>query len=195
MYFQNSFAWIIASIILVAVSGSIDVQKFLVPLIVVLAFAFINATYQIRHLQYLLFFSISFASLLGFTETLTGSHAESTNILLYGLSFYSASMAYLIAQNKFNYQSVLSISNPLLLSTGPIALYFKRISYKSLRHRIEYYVPFIIVGTFMFQVIGSPLTEFFFLIDKTDIVSSLTFAAIFELFVYVNFCRSRPDRT
>jgi D-alanyl-lipoteichoic acid acyltransferase DltB (MBOAT superfamily) len=40
----------------------------------------------------------------------------------------------------------------------------------------------------MFQVIGSPLTEFFFLIDKTDIVSSLTFAAIFELFVYVNFC-------
>ena len=97
-------------------------------------------------------------------------------------------MAYLITQNKFNYQSVLSISNPLLLSTGPIALYFKRISYKSLRHRIEYYVPFIIVGTFMFQIIGSPLSEFFFLIDKRDIVSSLIFAVIFELFVYVNFC-------
>ena len=173
---------------LVAVSGSFDVGKFIAPLIVVSAFAVVNTKYQMRHVQYLLFFSISFASLLGFTETLTGSHAESSNILLYGLSFYTASMAYLITQNNFNYQSVLSISNPLLLSTGPIALYFKRISYKSLRQRVEYYVPFIIVGTFMFQVVGSPLTEFFFLIDKTDIVSSLTFAAIFELFVYVNFC-------
>lgn len=188
MYFQNSYAWIIACIMLVAVSGSFDVEKFVVPLIVVFAFAFINKTYQIQHVQYLLFFSISFASLLGFTETLTGSHAESSNILLYGLSFYTASMAYLITQNKFNYQSVLSISNPLLLSTGPIALYFKRISYKSLRLRVKYYVPFIIVGTFMFQIVGSPLTEFFFLIDKADVVSSLTFAAIFELFIYVNFC-------
>lgn len=180
--------WVLSCAILVAVSGSFDVKKFLVPLLVVSTFAFLNTAYKIRHTQYLLFFSISFASLLGFTETLTGSHAESSNILLYGLSFYTASMAYLIAQNKFNYQSILSVSNPLLLSTGPIALYFKRVSYKSLRRRIEYYVPFIIVGTFMFQIVGSPLTEFFFLIDKVDIVSSLTFAAIFELFVYVNFC-------
>ena len=188
MYKQNSYVWVIACIMLVAVSDSFDVGKFIAPLIVVSAFAVVNTKYQMRHVQYLLFFSISFASLLGFTESLTGSHAESSNILLYGLSFYTASMAYLITQNNFNYQSVLSISNPLLLSTGPIALYFKRISYKSLRQRVEYYVPFIIVGTFMFQVVGSPLTEFFFLIDKTDIVSSLTFAAIFELFVYVNFC-------
>ena len=188
MYRQNSYAWVIACGLLVAVSGSFDVENFFVPLIFVFAFAFVNTKYQMKHVEYLLFFSISFASLLGFTETLTGSHAESSNILLYGLSFYTASMAYLITQNKFNYQSVLSISNPLLLSTGPIALYFKRISYKSLRHRIEYYVPFIIVGTFMFQIIGSPLSEFFFLIDKRDIVSSLIFAVIFELFVYVNFC-------
>jgi alginate O-acetyltransferase complex protein AlgI len=188
MFFKNFYPWVIACILLVAVSGSFDFEKFLVPLLAVLALTFFNAIYQLPYLQYLLFFSISVASLLGFTETLTGSHAESSNVLLYGLSFYTASMAYLITQNKLNYQSVLSVSNPLLLSTGPIALYFKRISYKSLRQRIEYYVPFIIVGTFMFQVIGSPLTEFFFLIDKRDIVSSLTFAAIFELFVYVNFC-------
>lgn len=187
-YFQNSYAWVIACILLVVVSGSLGVEKLLVPLLAVLIVTFFNAIYHLPHLQYLLFFSISVASLLGFTETLTGSHAESSNVLLYGLSFYTASMAYLIAQNKLNYQSVLSVSNPLLLSTGPIALYFKCISYKSLRQRIEYYVPFIIVGTFMFQVVGSPLTEFFFLIDKRDVVSSLTFAAIFELFVYVNFC-------
>ncbi|MDC0488366.1 hypothetical protein OAN52_06705 [Amylibacter sp.] len=40
----------------------------------------------------------------------------------------------------------------------------------------------------MFQIVGSPLTEFFFLINNTDVISSLIFAAIFELFVYVNFC-------
>jgi alginate O-acetyltransferase complex protein AlgI len=94
MYKQNSYVWVIACIMLVAVSGSFDVGKFIAPLIVVSAFAFVNIKYQMRHVQYLLFFSISFASLLGFTETLTGSHAESSNILLYGLSFYTASMAY-----------------------------------------------------------------------------------------------------
>jgi hypothetical protein len=97
-------------------------------------------------------------------------------------------MAYLIAQKKFQYQNILPISNPLLLSTGPIVLFFQSISYKSFKRRFEYYVPFIIVGVFMFQVVGSPLTEFFFLIKEIDVVSALAFAAIFELFVYVNFC-------
>jgi D-alanyl-lipoteichoic acid acyltransferase DltB (MBOAT superfamily) len=182
------YVWIVSCIILVVFSGSYGVEKFAAPLLVVSTCAFLNTVYQIRYAQYLLFFSISIATLLGFTKILTGSHAESSNILLYGLSFYTASMAYLIAQKKFNYQSVLSITNPLILITGPIALYFKRISYKSLRRRIEYYVPFIIVGAFMFQVVGTPLTEFFFIINNTDIVSSLVFAAIFELFVYANFC-------
>ena len=80
------FAWIIACITLVTVSGSFEAAKFLIPLIVLLSITFINATYQIRYAQYLLFFSIFFASLLGFTEPLNGLHAESSNVLLYGLS-------------------------------------------------------------------------------------------------------------
>lgn len=184
----NSFIWILASIILWTVSDSLEIEKLIIPLLVVFSFAVLHSKFRISPIKYLLFFTISIASLLGFTSTLTGSHAESSNILLFGLSFYSASMAYLIAQNKFNYKSVLSISNPLLLSTGPIALFFNRISHKHLRLRIEYYVPFIIVGFFMFQIVGSPLTKFFFLIEKTDVISSIAFAAIFELFVYTNFC-------
>ena len=97
-------------------------------------------------------------------------------------------MAYLISQDRFGYKSVLFVSNPLLLSTGPIALFFRNISHKSLRKRIEYFFPFIIVGTFIFQIVGIPLTEFFFLIESTDVVSSIIFAAIFEIFVYANFC-------
>ena len=71
MYLQNSYAWIIACILLVVVSGSFEVEKLLVPLLAVLTFTFFNAIYQLPLLQYLLFFSISVASLLGFTETLT----------------------------------------------------------------------------------------------------------------------------
>ena len=188
MFKSQSLVWILAAIAIYGVSDSFDAGKLIVPLMIVSSFAFLLSKYRLRYVEYLIFFTISIASLFGFTESLTGSHAESSNALLFGLSFYSASMAYLIAQNRFNYRSVLSVSNPLLLSTGPIALFFQRISHKTLRKRVEYYFPFIIVGTFMFQIVGSPLTELFFLIDSTDVVSSLAFAAIFELFVYVNFC-------
>ena len=41
MYKQNSYVWVIACIMLVAVSGSFDVGKFIAPLIVVSAFAFV----------------------------------------------------------------------------------------------------------------------------------------------------------
>ena len=185
---SNFAVWIFGAIATYAVSDSLNVGKFIVPLLVVSSFALLLSNYRIKYIEYLLFFTISITSFLGLTETLTGSHAESSNVLLFGLSFYTASMAYLIACNKFDYGNVLAVSNPLLLSTGPIALFFKSISYKSLRKRIEYYSPFIIVGIFMFQIVGSPLTKFFILIDNTDVISSLVFAAIFELFVYFNFC-------
>ncbi len=182
------FVWMLAALAIYFVSDGLSFVHFIIPFLIVSSFAIIISKYRLRNIEYLLFFIISITSLLGFTETLTGFYAESTNALFYGLSFYSASMAYLIALKRFGYQSVLAISNPLLLSTGPIALFFRNISYKSLRKRIEYFFPFIIVGMFMFQIVGSPLTEFFFLIESTDVVSSITFAAIFEIFVYANFC-------
>ncbi len=180
--------WILAAILIYGVSDNLNIEKFITPLLVVSSFAIILSKYRLRYIEYPLFFTISITSLFGFTETLTGFYAESTNTLLFGMSFYSASMAYLISQNQFSFKSIMPISNPLLLSTGPIALFFKHISHKGLRKRIEYYMPFVIVGLFMFQIVGSPLTEFFFLIEGTDVVSSIAFAAIFELFVYVNFC-------
>ena len=180
--------WVIAAIATYTISETFEVERFFVPLLVVSSFALLLSNYRLNNIEYLLFFAVSIASLLDLSENLTGFHSESSNVLLFGLSFYSASMAYLIAQKKFNYDSILRISNPLLLFTGPIALYFKRISYKNLKKRIEYYVPFIIVGCFMFQIVGTPLTKFFFLVNNTDVVSSLIFAAIFELFVYFNFC-------
>ena len=51
MYRQNSYAWVIACGLLVAVSGSFDVEKFFAPLIVVFAFAFVNTKYQMKHVE------------------------------------------------------------------------------------------------------------------------------------------------
>lgn len=137
---------------------------------------------------YLLFFSISLTSLFGFTKTLTGSHSSSGNVFLYGLSFYSASLAFLIHQNRVGSSTAFAISNPLLLITGPIAIQFKNIRQRSTKNRINYYFPFVVLGLFLHQGIATPITQTFILLEKTDVVSSLLFAVIFELFVYANFC-------
>lgn len=46
---------------------------------------------------------------------------------LFGLSFYTAAIAYLNAGDKFGFDKILSVSNPFLLSTEPIALSFRSI--------------------------------------------------------------------
>lgn len=142
--------------------------------------------------SYFLFFSISLTSLLGTTQTLTGSHAESTNWLFYGLSFYSASLAFHFAQaapgHQVKWPMTIFAANPLLIFTGPIATQFGPIRHKCWNRRVRYFFPFVVIGLFFHQTIATPLVETFHLIKNTDLVSSLTFALIFELFVYANFC-------
>ena len=188
MNIQNIYLWIVAAAISIAISSEPNLIKIVIPFGVVTCIAIIHHLYSLKHIEYVLFFSISLASLFGLTQTLTGSHAESSNAFLFGLSFYTASIAYLIAIKSFNFSKILNVSNPLLLMTGPIALFVHSISYKKIKNRIRYFFPFIIIGGFMFQVVGTPLTQFFFLLNKTDIVSSILFASIFEIFVYMNFC-------
>ena len=138
--------------------------------------------------KYVLFFSITITSALGLTKTLTGSHAESKNIILYGFSFYTASIAYLIHSQQLCAKSIAVVSNPLLLITGPIATYFRPIRHYSFNKRFKYFFPYVVVGLFLHQAIATPLTPAFDLIALTDIFSSCVFAIIFELFVYANFC-------
>ena len=138
--------------------------------------------------KYVLFFSITITSAFGLTKTLTGSHAESGNILLYGFSFYTASIAYLLHSRRLSAKSVAAVSNPLLLITGPIATCFWSIRHYSFRKRFKYFFPYILVGLFLHQAIATPLTKTFHLIALTDVISSCAFAVIFELFVYANFC-------
>ena len=139
-------------------------------------------------LVYFLFFSISFCSILGLTKTLTGSLSESTSLYIYGLSFYTATLAYLSKVKKLNFASSFIAANPLLLITGPIATLFKVIHCKTLTTRFNYYFPFIILGIFLHQIIATPLTQARFLIESTDLISTITYGLIFEIFVYSNFC-------
>ncbi len=180
--------WVIAAVVSYTISDHQVFSRIFMPLGVVACLAFLYQYTQVKYSEYLLFFTISIASLFGLTEALTGSHAETSHVLLFGLSFYTTSIAYLIATKSFSTSKIWSVSNPLLLSTGPIALYCKSIFHKKMKERIKYYVPFMIIGIFMFRVVASPLTEFFFLVENTDLLSSLLFAVIFEVFVYMNFC-------
>jgi D-alanyl-lipoteichoic acid acyltransferase DltB (MBOAT superfamily) len=162
------------------------VSLFFCALIVLAALAFDQSKKNL--FKYVLFFVITITSALGLTKTLTGSHAESDNILLYGLSFYTASIAYLLHSNQLSAKSIAACSNPLLLITGPIATCFGSLNHYSFKKRFRYFSPYIVLGLFLHQTIATPLTNAFHLIALTDIVSSCAFAVIFELFVYANFC-------
>ena len=184
--------WFLSAVLLGVTSSDLPVsfQKsawaFLGSLLLI---AILGALRSYRAIPYLLFFAISITSLLGLSKTLTGSHAESSMPILFGLSFYTASIAYIIStQDRISLNNVWKVSNPLLLFTGPIALYVKNIRYRKLITRITYFLPFIVVGIFYFQIVGAPLVVYMFLLNEVDIVSALLFAAIFELFVYANFC-------
>ena len=175
-----------------AVAFSSDILKVLFGILCALIISFLTILflkkYSYKPTSYLLFFSISITSLLGFTEVLTGSHAASSNFFLYGFSFYTASIAYLNYKHKLTLLDTLKVSNPILLFTGPIALFVKPINYKKINKRVLYFLPFLIVGIFYFQIVGAPLSFYMFLLNETDIISAIIFAVIFELFVYANFC-------
>src|SRR5262245_52932908 len=158
----------------------------LCSLIVLAALALDQSKNQLS--KYVLFFSITITSAFGLTRTLTGSHAESDNIILYGFSFYTVSIAYLLHSKNLSANSIAAVSNPLLLITGPIATCFRSIRHYSFEKRFTYFFPYVLVGVFLHQAIATPLTKAFHLIALTDVISSCVFAVLFELFVYTNFC-------
>ena len=173
-----------------------NTEFYLEGIIVPLSFCFLTM-FVIRALSdryqtlfsYLLFFSTGILTFFGIIKPLTGSVSESPNILFFGFSFYTLSLAYL-AKNakKINLSDSLKVSNPALLASGPIVLFIKDYRYRSFHNRLNYYMPFFIIGFFFFHIIGSPLIPLFKFIYLTDVVSSILFAIIFELFLYANFC-------
>jgi alginate O-acetyltransferase complex protein AlgI len=142
------------------------------------------------YLSITLFFIISLTSVIGVTQTLTGEISKSESALateiIFGISFYTAALAYYIKREKIEFNDLWKVTNPILLFTGPIPIYFNRHSNKLFK-RVKYYFPYIIIGYFKFKIIAAPLTQFFWMLEVTNIFITLLFCIIFEVFVYANF--------
>tara|TARA_B110000908_G_C10244079_1_gene447773 strand:+ start:237 stop:1478 length:1242 start_codon:yes stop_codon:yes gene_type:complete len=137
---------------------------------------------------YLLFFSCSLTMIFNLGNPMTGMPSEISFSFLFGLSFYSLSLGYKIyISDKLKLKDIFIASNPLIIFTGPIAIFFNDISISSLSRRITFFFPYLILGIFFYQIIGTPLTNFFYLFDSLDTFSVITYGIVFELFIYFNF--------
>lgn len=143
----------------------------------------------IRALAYLLFFSVAALTAAGFMSVMNGLAVSSPNPFLYGYSFYSASLAYLVwtEGRSAPWRRTAEIANPLLLATGPLAISITSVRHWSIRRRLDYFFPFLVLGVFLFIVLGLGLGPSLAIASQHNLVAGLTFGFVFELFIYVNF--------
>ena len=139
--------------------------------------------------QMALFFSISVISAVGLAEPLTGSHAAGTSPVIFGLSFFTATLAYHAAKGDLGTDRVgrgVLFGSALFLHTGPILTRFSatRIDLR----RIYIGSSYLLLGFFMFWVVAKNIVPLLVLRDLTSFWDVILFGAIFEVFVYFNFC-------
>jgi alginate O-acetyltransferase complex protein AlgI len=143
----------------------------------------------IRAFAYVIFFSVAALTATGFMSVMNGLAVSSPNPFLYGYSFYSASLAYLVLMEgrSASLARTFDIANPLLLATGPLAISVASMRHWSLRGRLNHFFPFLLVGVFFFIVLGLGLGPALAIKEQLNLVSGLVFGFVFELFIYVNF--------
>lgn len=143
----------------------------------------------IRALAYALFFSVAGLTATGVMSVMNGLAVSSPNVFLYGYSFYSASLAYVVltAGREAALSRAFDIANPLLLATGPLAISVSSLRHWSVRGRLNHFFPFLVVGIFLFIVVGLGLGPALDIRDQLNLVSGLAFGYVFELFIYANF--------
>jgi alginate O-acetyltransferase complex protein AlgI len=125
----------------------------------------------------------------GVMSVMNGLAVSSPNVFLYGYSFYSASLAYVVltAGRTVSLSRVFDVANPLLLATGPLAISVSSMRHWSVRGRLNHFFPFLVVGIFLFIVVGLGLGPALDLRDQLNLASGLAFGYVFELFIYANF--------
>ena len=143
----------------------------------------------IRALAYALFFSVAALTATGVMSVMNGLAVSSPNVFLYGYSFYSASLAYVVltAGREVSLSRAFDIANPLLMATGPLAISVSSMRHWSVRGRLNQFFPFLVVGIFLFIVVGLGLGPALDIRDQLNLASGLAFGYVFELFIYANF--------
>mgnify|MGYP002010253420 CR=1 FL=1 len=178
-FYSNDFFILIGEII----------SPLLISLLLVLigSLNFLKKNNVVLHLYaYILFFAISIFSYLGLAGNITGSHASSSNPLIYGLSFYTAYLAFVIFKQDLSLKKIFISANPIILISGPMPVIFKAIP-SSFISRIKYYFPFLVIGFFFFKVISAPMTYYLEMLNNTSPLVIFLFAILFRIFLYFNF--------
>jgi alginate O-acetyltransferase complex protein AlgI len=153
--------------------------------LLIVASSYLRLTSKVN--SYFLFFITSLSMLFNYTQPMTGNLVETKYFILFGLSFYSLTLSYKAFNNKLSISDAFIASNPLLVITGPVALYFNRITNTSIKRRILIFFPYLVIGIFFFQIIASRLILFFSLLDNTSVLITIAHGIIFELYIYFNF--------
>jgi alginate O-acetyltransferase complex protein AlgI len=154
-------------------------------LILIIFSKFIRNKYIV---SYILFFITTITTYLNFTNPMSGNFTFNSNIYLLGVSFYTVSLSYIMYVNgSSNFNDILVISNPLLIITGPVLIFYKKIVNSNLKRRIKIYMPYLVLGLFFYQIISIPITQYFVLFKNSNSFITLAYGIIFELFIYFNF--------
>lgn len=158
------------------------------PYLFVFALIFVLPAINSVATQMALFLSISVISALGFAEPLTGSHAAGTSPVIFGLSFFTATLAYHAARGTLKDirpGRPVVWASAVFLYTGPI---LTRVSAVQIRGRRAYIaMSYVLLGFFMFWIVARNLTPLLVLRDLTSFWDIIAFGVIFEIFVYFNF--------
>ena len=137
--------------------------------------------------SYSLFFLTTITTILNLTRPMSGNYVNSSNAFLFGISFYSLTLAYKAYSNRITLKDVIINANPLILFTGPMMIFFKDLTKTSYNRRLKIFFPYLIIGIFFSQIISSPLKNFLPLIQETNTPLVIIYGIIFEVFMYFNF--------
>ena len=137
--------------------------------------------------SYFLFFLTTITIILNLTRTMSGNYVDSLYPFLFGISFYSLTMAFKAYSNQITLKDVIINANPLILFTGPIVIFFKDLTKTSFSRRFKIFFPYLIIGIFFSQIISNPLKNFFPLIQAENTPIVIIYGIIFEVFMYFNF--------
>lgn len=138
--------------------------------------------------QMVLFLSISVVSALGLAEPLTGSHAAGSSPVIFGLSFFTATLAYHGAKGTLLTDRMgrgILYGSALFLYTGPILTRFSAVRIDFRRAYVG--ASYFLLGLFMFWVVAKNIVPLLALRDLTSFWDVVIFGAVFEVFVYFNF--------
>ena len=138
--------------------------------------------------SYIVFFIPWALSTLGMVRVLGSSDTAWRNPIFYGASFYSAYLSFFLFNRKDDPNVVWKSTNPILLISGPIAYRFLDRTLMSIRRRLNYFTPYIIVGVFFVNVVAQPLKSILIPSMLEKWATAVIYACIFEVYVYFNFC-------